>query len=215
MGWSENPCTRSGISCTQSETLHPPGPVHRQGPSLAPGAPGYPLVAPVPIQSGPSSRVGIFRSLTHPQDAQGSPWDPHCRTLLSGLYLDRQVPLQSGPGGPQSGPSKTPILGVPEGGIFWVRGAPPGTPPGGGFLTPRPGGVPGGRPGPPGVHFGGYLITLPVGTDVGIRNRKGWFSGGPRGGFSAPREGRKSAPRDPPGDPPKIGHFWPLRRPPK
>ena len=65
---------------------------------------------------------------------------------------------------------------------------------------PGPGSPPGGRPGargPGGVHFRGYLITLPVGTDVGIRNRKGWFSGGQK---SAP--GRPGAQNRPPGRPP-------------
>ena len=33
---------------------------------------------------------------------------------------------------------------------------------------PPAGGSPGGPPGPGGVHFGGYLITLPVGTKLGL-----------------------------------------------
>lgn len=56
--------------------------------------------------------------------------------------------------------------------------------------TPPNGGIPGGPPGPPrtpgGVHFGGYLITLPVGT-------KFWTIFGPPG-----TGGRKGSPRGTP-----------------
>ena len=105
-------------------------------------------------------------------------------------------------------PPGTPHLGGPGRGYFGGPRTPLGDPLGGGPRPPWAGAPPGGRPGargPGGVHFRGYLITLPVGTDVGIRNRKGWFSGGQK---SPP--GRPGAQNRPPGAPPGPPREAPL-----
>ena len=118
--------------------------------------------------------------------------------------------------------------------------------PGGGSETgsrgaPPPGGVPRGGPGGPGgVHFGGYLITLPVGTEFWdrIRDRPagrpipiylgtkiGPFFGirrGPAGrgerfwfsGPGAPRAPPRGGPGPPQNDPPKRPPKTPPKRPP-
>ena len=74
-----------------------------------------------------------------------------------------------GPGRPEGVPGLlgTPLWGGPGGrDPEGVHGAPTWDPP----RTPPEGGPAGGaRGGPGGVHFRGYLITLPVGTDVGAR----------------------------------------------
>ena len=73
----------------------------------------------------------------------------------------------------------------------------------GGRLSGGPGGPPGGPPGPGGVHFRGYLITLPVGTK--------WIFG--FFGFFAP--GTESPPmvhqHTPPGYPPRPPQIPPWR----
>ena len=96
------------------------------------------------------------------------------------LGWDRTAPSR----GPRDGVSKSPFWGPP----FW------GGPRGG----PFPGG-PGG-----GVHFRGYLITLPVGTDVSASFPWGVGFGGLFSGFSPPRG---PPARGGPGDPPAGGHF--------
>ena len=110
---------------------------------------------------------------------------------------------------PQRAPS-----GGPDGGN---RGGTPGAlgPPGSG----TPAGGPRGARGPGGVHFRGYLITLPVGTDVALfRYRSGIppknfrkFSP-PRPGPPGARRGPPGAPRDPPGRAPKTALFRPPAR---
>ena len=111
-------------------------------------------------------------------------------------------------------PATTPS-GPPQGARMGVTaGAPPGL-----WDPPDPGppaGGPRGARGPGGVHFRGYLITLPVGTDVALfRYRSGIppkkfrkFSPpparGPPGAGAPP-----GAPRDPPGRGPKTALFRP------
>jgi len=188
--------------------LSPPRCLTLSGPA---GPPGRPWLRWVHIRSG-TSLLGAVRTLTRPQVVFRGPGPP-CHIRLSGLHLDRQVPLQSGrvyrpprdpqfggPGRGYTGPPGPPIWGVLGGGILGVPGPPWETPREGVPGPPWAGVPPGGRPGargPGGVHFRGYLITLPVGTDVGIRNRKGWFSGGQK---SPP--GRPGAQNRPPGPPP-------------
>ena len=85
------------------------------------------------------------------------------------------------------------IWDPPGGSPGGPRDGAPGGAPGGGPGTGPPGGAPRGAPG--GVHFGGYLITLPVGTK--------WNSG--FSGFLAPRgpspPGFPGVSRGPPGTP--------------
>ena len=78
-----------------------------------------------------------------------------------------------------------------------------GIPVRGGRLSGGPGGPPGGPPGPGGVHFRGYLITLPVGTK--------WIFG--FFGFFAiwDRIHPPWYPHTPPGYPPRPPQNTPLR----
>jgi len=113
-------------------------------------------------------------------------------------------------------PATTPS-GPPQGARMGVTaGAPPGL-----WDPPDPGppaGGPRGARGPGGVHFRGYLITLPVGTDVALFRYR---SGIPPKNFRkfspparAPRPGGapRGAPRDPPGRGPKTALFRPPAR---
>ena len=218
----------AATSCCRTGYPPRPGPPGHPRPSLrgAPGPPGGYRPHPVGSQfarrdrlAGPHLAAGHFRA----------PWGP----IVSGLPipLDRQVPPPVGEGTippgtpPPGGGPRPPREGVPSEGKLGVPGPPRRTPREGGPRPPGPGTPPGGPPGGPGpggVHFRGYLITLPVGTDVAIRFRKGWFLGvknPPPGARRAPSRGVRDPPgggsRDPPPRGSKKGVFWPLRRPPK
>ena len=224
MGGSENPCTR----LRRQAHLRPDTPLPWT-PDPRSGGPLAPLVGIDPTQSGPSSRVGTtWWALTWPQAIFRAPWGPLSR-VSQYLWTARSHP-QSGrvrypPGHPPGGGLRPPREGVPSEGKLGVPGPPRRTPREGGPRPPGPGTPPGGPPGGPGpggVHFRGYLITLPVGTDVAIRFRKGWFLGGeisPPGARRAPSRGVRDPPgggsRDPPPRGSKKGVFLTLRRPPK
>ena len=100
-------------------------------------------------------------------------------------------------------PATTPS-GPPQGARMGVTaGAPPGL-----WDPPDPGppaGGPRGARGPGGVHFRGYLITLPVGTDVALFRYRSGIPPKKFRKFSPPRPGAPPAPgppRGPPGTPP-------------
>ena len=207
---------------TQIRSLVPPPRCsHRPGawPSLARQGPWSPLAALGAHPVGYQSARG--RQDPHPTAGRfPGPWAP--------LSYPTEWPTSGPPGPPPVGPGiqvppgppvwgswegvyrppGTPHLGGPGRGYFGGPRTPLGDPLGGGPRPPWAGAPPGGRPGargPGGVHFRGYLITLPVGTDVGIRNRKGWFSGGQK---SPP--GRPGAQNRPPGAPPGPPREAPL-----
>ena len=175
-------------------------------------------------------RLGTDLAGPHPTAGHfPGPWPP-CHIRLSGLHLDRQVPLQSGGSagpGPPSGGSGPPGRGS-QMGVFWCPGTPhfggsgrgyfegPGppleTPLGGGpgppILgvrgAPRPGG-PGGAPGTPGCTFSRVFNNSPSRDRCCLFGDKCPVSGGQ---ISAPRAPARGVPGPPPGgspDPPSGG----------
>ena len=112
---------------------------------------------------------------------------------------------------PQRAPS-----GGPDGGN---RGGTPGALGTPGSGTPPAGGPRGAR-GPGGVHFRGYLITLPVGTDVALfryRSRippKNFRIFSPPARAPRPGGAPRGPPGTPPGTPPREGPKTALFRPP-
>ena len=148
--------------------FHRPGALTAPVPDpLWPGrAPGRPWLRWVHIQSG-TGLLGAVRTLTRPQVVFRGPGPP-CHIRLSGLHLDRQVPLQSGrvyrsprdpqfggPGRGYTGPPGPPIWGVLGGGILGVPGPPWETPREGVPGPPGPGSPRGAArgPGDPGVYI--------------------------------------------------------------
>ena len=101
----------------------------------------------------------------------------------------RGAPGAGAPGGPRGGPKwgprgppKWPLFGAYYYSFCTKKGGPGGVPPG--CAVP-----PGGPPGPGGAksaHFFGYLITLPVGTVLGL------FLGPPRGAILGGIQARAS-----------------------
>ena len=146
---------------------------HRPGALTAPvPGPLWPARALVPLAALGAHPVG-YRSARGRQDPHPTagrfpgPWPP-CHIRLSGLHLDRQVPLQSGrvyrsprdpqfggPGRGYTGPPGPPIWGVLGGGILGVPGPPWETPWEGVPGPPGPGPPRGAArgPGDPGVYI--------------------------------------------------------------
>ena len=154
------------------------------------------------VRESVTRRVRIY--LSHPV--------PYCLPSIRRMRLVAVRHMRPRPATTPSGPPQGARMGV-------TAGAPPGL-----WDPPDPGppaGGPRGARGPGGVHFRGYLITLPVGTDVALfRYRSGIppknfrkFSPPPaRGppGAGAPR----GPPRDPPGTPPGGAQKRPFFDPP-
>ena len=157
------------LSRAQEAHQHPPDCVAIGRGSRATGGRGQPRRTRglIPRKTLPSLTRGVLKSWGAGVYLGGVlPWEGYIRGVPRGRGVypggprgPRGVPPGAwgeGPGGPRKGPPGTPKKGVkigPKLGVFHPQFGPP--------AARGPGRTPRGRGG---VHFGGYLITLPVGT---------------------------------------------------